>query len=59
MPGYDCEIIMAAGNFVQGASIEFSADAPIRYPYTVFLQGSLSWVHSKSALLIALSSIYD
>lgn len=54
MPGYNCDIIMAAGTFVQGASIEFSADAPIREPYTVFLQGSLSWPHSKNALLIAI-----
>ena len=58
MPGYDCDIIMAAGNFIQGASIEFSADAPIRPPYTVFLQGSLSWPHSKNALLIALSFLF-
>jgi Cystathionine beta-lyase family protein involved in aluminum resistance len=54
MPGYDCDIIMAAGTFVQGSSIEFTADAPIKPPYTVFLQGSLSWLHSKNALLMAL-----
>ena len=54
IPGYDCEIIMAAGNFIQGSSIEFSADAPIREPYTVFLQGALTWSHGKNAVLIAL-----
>ena len=54
IPGYDCEIIMAAGNFIQGSSIEFSADAPIRNPYTVFIQGSLTWFHGKNAVLIAL-----
>ena len=46
MPGYDCQVIMAAGAFVQGASIELSADAPMRPPYTVYLQGGLQRLHS-------------
>lgn len=54
MPGYNCDIIMAAGTFIQGSSIEFTADAPIKPPYTVFLQGALTWPHGKNAVLIAL-----
>lgn len=54
IPGYNCEIIMAAGNFIQGSSIEFSADAPLREPYVAFLQGALTWPHGKNAVLIAL-----
>ena len=50
MPGYEDQIIMAAGTFVQGASIELSADAPIRPPYTVYLQGGLTFEHSRLAL---------
>lgn len=57
MPGYDCDIIMAAGTFVQGSSIEFSADAPIKPPYTVFLQGALTWQHGQIALLIAANEV--
>lgn len=57
MPGYNCDIIMAAGTFVQGASIEFTADAPIKPPYTAFLQGALTWPHGKNALLIALNNL--
>ena len=59
IPGYGCEIIMAAGNFIQGSSIEFSADAPIRNPYTVFIQGSLTWFHGKNAVLIALDRLLN
>lgn len=51
MPGYDDKIIMAAGTFVQGASIELSADGPIRKPYAVYLQGGLTFEHSKIAIL--------
>jgi len=49
MPGYDCKVIMAAGTFVQGASIELSADAPIRTPYTAYFQGGLTYEHCKIA----------
>ncbi|MBQ7705512.1 MAG: methionine gamma-lyase family protein [Selenomonadaceae bacterium] len=53
MPGYEDKIIMAAGTFVQGASIELSADGPLREPYTVFLQGGLTFEHSAIAILNA------
>ncbi len=59
MPGYDCPVIMAAGAFVQGSSIELSADAPIKPPYTVFLQGGLSWHHAKIGSIIALQTMLD
>jgi cystathionine beta-lyase family protein involved in aluminum resistance len=59
MPGYDCPVIMAAGAFVQGSSIELSADAPIKPPYTVFLQGGLSWHHAKIGNIIALQTMLD
>ena len=48
MPGYDSDVIMAAGAFVQGSSIELSADGPIRPPYAVYFQGGLTWYHAKS-----------
>ncbi|MBE5801222.1 MAG: hypothetical protein E7319_02940 [Clostridiales bacterium] len=51
MPGYQHQVIMAAGTFVSGASIELSADAPMREPYTAFLQGGLSYSHGKLALI--------
>ncbi|WP_138205834.1 aminotransferase class I/II-fold pyridoxal phosphate-dependent enzyme [Haloimpatiens lingqiaonensis] len=57
MPGYDDEVIMAAGAFVQGSSIELSADAPIREPYIAYLQGGLTFEHAKIAILIALSKV--
>ena len=50
MPGYQHQVIMAAGTFVSGASIELSADAPMREPYTAFLQGGLTYSHGKLAL---------
>lgn len=53
MPGYDCPVIMAAGAFVQGSSIEFSADAPMKEPYTVFMQGGLTWHHAKIGVMLA------
>ena len=55
MPGYDCKVIMAAGCFVQGASIELSADAPIRAPYTAYFQGGLTYEHCKIAVRYILS----
>lgn len=57
MPGYEDQVIMAAGAFVQGASIELSADAPIREPYIAYLQGGLTFDHAKIGILIALSKI--
>ncbi len=57
MPGYKDQVIMAAGAFIQGASIELSCDAPIREPYTAYLQGGLSFDHGKIGVLIALSRI--
>ena len=51
MPGYQEPVIMAAGTFVSGASIELSADAPMREPYMVYLQGGLSYSHGKLALM--------
>ncbi|QXE17447.1 methionine gamma-lyase family protein [Clostridium sp. 001] len=57
MPGYSDQVIMAAGAFIQGASIELSADAPIREPYIGYLQGGLTFDHAKIGILIALSNI--
>lgn len=59
MPGYDSQVIMAAGAFVSGSSIELSADAPIRPPYTVFFQGGLTWQHGKFGILKSLQSLVD
>lgn len=57
MPGYDDEVIMAAGAFIQGSSIELSADAPIRAPYIAYLQGGLTFDHAKTGVLVALNNI--
>lgn len=57
MPGYSDQVIMAAGAFIQGSSIELSADAPIREPYIAYLQGGLTLDHAKTGILIALSRI--
>ncbi len=57
MPGYSCQVIMAAGAFVQGASIELSADAPMREPYTVYLQGGLTYESGKAGILLAVEQI--
>ncbi len=54
MPGYDSQVIMAAGAFVQGSSIELSADGPIRPPYAVYYQGGLTWYHAKLGVLLSL-----
>lgn len=59
MPGYQCEVIMAAGAFVQGSSIELSADAPIKPPYTVFFQGGLTWYHAKFGILKSVQMLYE
>ena len=57
MPGYDCQVIMAAGAFIQGASIELSADAPMRPPYTVYLQGGLTFESGKLGVLLAVQEL--
>jgi cystathionine beta-lyase family protein involved in aluminum resistance len=57
MPGYDCQVIMAAGAFIQGASIELSADAPMREPYTVYLQGGLTYESGKAGILLAVNEL--
>ena len=59
MPGYDSDVIMAAGAFIQGSSIELSADGPIRPPYTVFFQGGLTWPHAKLGILKTLQYMLD
>lgn len=59
MPGYDSDVIMAAGAFVQGASIELSADGPIRPPYAVYFQGGLTWYHAKLGGLMSLQKLHD
>ena len=59
MPGYDAEVVMAAGAFVQGSSIELSADGPIREPYAVYFQGGLTWYHAKLGILMSLQKLVD
>ena len=59
MPGYDSEVIMAAGAFVQGSSIELSADGPIRPPYAVYFQGGLTWYHAKLGILMSLQKLVE
>ena len=59
MPGYNDKVIMAAGAFVQGSSIELSADGPIRPPYAVYFQGGLTWCHAKLGILMSLQKMVD
>ncbi len=59
MPGYDCDVIMAAGAFISGSSIELSADAPIKPPYSVYFQGGLTWYHSKFGIMMSLQKLWD
>ncbi|MBQ8117531.1 MAG: methionine gamma-lyase family protein [Lachnospiraceae bacterium] len=59
MPGYDAKVIMAAGAFVSGSSIELSADGPIKPPYAVYFQGGLTWPHAKFGILKSLQSLVD
>ena len=59
MPGYESQVIMAAGAFVQGSSIELSADGPIREPYAVFFQGGLTWAHAKVGILMSLQEMQN
>ena len=57
MPGYDCPVIMAAGAFIQGASIELSCDAPMREPYTAYLQGGLTYESGKAGVMLAVETL--
>ena len=57
MPGYDCPVIMAAGAFIQGASIELSADGPMREPYTIYMQGGLTFESGKLGIMMAVSAM--
>lgn len=59
MPGYTCDVIMAAGAFVQGSSIELSADAPIREPFIVYFQGGLTYDHSKFGAMKSLNRLFE
>ncbi len=59
MPGYDSPVVMAAGAFVQGSSIELSADGPIREPYAVYYQGGLTWPHAKLGVILSLQKLYE
>ena len=59
MPGYNDKVIMAAGAFIQGSSIELSADGPIRPPYAVYFQGGLTWYHAKLGILLSLQRMID
>lgn len=59
IPGYNCDVIMAAGAFVQGSSIELSADGPVREPYAIYFQGGLTWNHAKLGILMSLQKMAD
>lgn len=59
MPGYDSDVIMAAGAFIQGSSIELSADGPVKEPYAVYFQGGLTWYHAKLGILSSLQKLYE
>ena len=57
MPGYDSQVIMAAGAFISGSSIELSADGPLKEPYNVYFQGGLTWYHAKFGILKSLQEL--
>lgn len=59
MPGYDCDVIMAAGAFVSGSSIELSADGPVKPPYAVYFQGGLTWPHGKFGIMMSLQKMWE
>ncbi len=59
MPGYDCPVIMAAGSFIQGSSIELSADGPFRPPYTVYMQGGLTYESGRLGIMMAVSAMLE
>ena len=59
MPGYDDQVIMAAGAFISGSSIELSADGPLREPYSVYFQGGITWQHGKFGMMKTLQAMVD
>ena len=59
MPGYNSDVIMAAGAFVQGSSIELSADGPLKEPYSVFFQGGLTWYHAKLGIMMSVQKMFE
>ena len=59
MPGYDCPVIMAAGSFIQGSSIELSADGPVQEPFTVYMQGGLTYESGKLGIMMAASAMLE
>ena len=59
MPGYDSQVIMAAGAFIQGSSIELSADGPCREPYAVYFQGGVTWEHAKYGVMMSLQKLWE
>lgn len=59
MPGYDSDVIMAAGAFIQGSSIELSADGPLKEPYSVFFQGGLTWYHAKLGIMMSVQKMFE
>ena len=59
MPGYQSDVIMAAGAFVQGSSIELSADGPIAPPYAVYFQGGLTWYHAKFGIMMSVQKLFE
>ena len=59
MPGYEDEVIMAAGAFIQGSSIELSADGPIREPYIAYMQGGLTYESGKLGIMMAVSAMLE
>ena len=59
MPGYDADVIMAAGAFVQGSSIELSADGPLKPPYSVYFQGVLTWYHARLGIMMSMQKMYE
>ena len=59
MPGYDNPVVMAAGAFIQGSSIELSADGPMREPYTAYLQGGLTYESGRLGIMYAISEMMD
>ena len=59
MPGYDSQVIMAAGAFVQGSSIELSADGPVKEPYALYFQGGLTWEHAKLGVMMSLQKLVE
>ena len=59
MPGYDSDVIMAAGAFISGSSIELSADAPMKEPYAVYFQGGLTWPHAKFGIMMSLQTLFE